>query len=112
MHEDVPTAPVSLFGATKVMSEMMVGAYAASHGLEVAGLRYFTAYRPRQRPDMALARFIEAAVADRPTMIYSDGRQVRDFTYVGGVVGATVAGAQQRRPGAAYSLASSNPKRS
>ena len=108
--EDMPTAPVSPYGATKVMTEVMAGAYHRAHGLAVVGLRYFTVYGPRQRPDMGLARFIEAGVDGRRLPIYGDGRQLRDFTYVGDVVTATVSAAHRGAPGSIYNIASSNPR--
>jgi UDP-glucose 4-epimerase len=108
--EDAPLRPISPYGATKVMTEVMVGAYAAAHGLEAVGLRYFTVYGPRQRPDMGLARFIEAAVTGRSVSVYGDGRQLRDFTYVGDVVDATIAAAHRGAPGAVYNIASSHPR--
>ncbi|HLW93922.1 MAG TPA: NAD-dependent epimerase/dehydratase family protein [Solirubrobacteraceae bacterium] len=109
-REAAPVAPISPYGATKVMTEVMAGAYQRAHGLDAVGLRYFTVYGPRQRPDMGLARFIDAAVAGRRLPIYGDGRQLRDFTYVGDVVSATVAAAERGRPGAIYNIASSNPR--
>ena len=108
--EEMPTAPISPYGATKVMTEVMAGAYHRAHGLDVVGLRYFTVYGPRQRPDMGLARFIEAAVEGRRLPIYGDGRQLRDFTYVGDVVNATVAAAQRGVGGSIYNIASSSPR--
>ena len=92
------------------MAELMAGAYHRAHGVPVIGLRYFSVYGPRQRPDMGLARFIDAAVDGRRLSIYGDGRQLRDFTYVGDVVRATVAAAQRGRDGAIYNVASSNPR--
>ena len=108
--EAEPTAPISPYGATKVMTEVMAGAYHRAHGLDVVGLRYFTVYGPRQRPDMGLAKFIEAAAEGRRMSIYGDGRQLRDFTYVGDVVDATVAAAQRGAAGSIYNVASSNPR--
>ncbi len=108
--EDHPTAPISPYGATKVMTEVMAGAYGRAHGLDVVGLRYFTVYGPRQRPDMGLSRFIEAAEQDRRLSIFGDGRQLRDFTYVDDVVAATVAAADMGAPGAIYNIASSDPR--
>lgn len=110
VSEDEPTVPISPYGATKVMAELMAGAYHRAHGVPVIGLRYFSVYGPRQRPDMGLARFIDAAVDGRRLSIYGDGRQLRDFTYVGDVVRATVAAAQRGRDGAIYNVASSNPR--
>ncbi len=108
--ETAPLRPVSPYGASKVMTEMLSGAYTRSYGLETVGLRYFTVYGPRQRPDMALARFIETALAGGELPIFGDGRQLRDFTYVGDVVAATVAAAEHGRAGAVYNVASSQAR--
>jgi len=107
--ERTPLRPISPYGATKVMTETLAGAYGASRGLEVVGLRYFTVYGPRQRPDMGLSRFIEAAVAGREIGIYGDGRQMRDFTFVDDVVAATIAAAERGTPGGIYNVASGRP---
>jgi nucleoside-diphosphate-sugar epimerase len=57
-----------------------------------------------------LSRFIEAAVAGADIPIFGDGRQLRDFTYVGDIVSATIAAAERGRPGTVYNVASSRPK--
>ena len=68
-------------------------------------LRYFSVYGPRQRPDMALARFLAAMLADERIEVFGDGRQSRDFTYVGDAVAATRAAARQGQVGAVYNVA-------
>jgi UDP-glucuronate 4-epimerase len=107
--EEMPLRPISPYGASKVMTETMAGAYAAAHGLDVVGLRYFTVYGPRQRPDMGLSRFIEAGVSGAELPIFGDGRQLRDFTYVGDIVAATIAAAVGGAKGGIYNVASSRP---
>ena len=82
--------PASPYGVTKLAAETLVGAYALTRGLSAVSLRYFSVYGPRQRPDMAAHRFIEALLDDRPLLLCGDGKQVRDFTYVDDVVQATV----------------------
>jgi UDP-glucuronate 4-epimerase len=109
VSETEPTRPISPYGATKVMGEVMVGAYAAERGLDAVGLRYFTVYGPRQRPDMGISRFIEDLAAGRPLRVYGDGRQLRDFTYVEDAVAATVAAARSGESGAVYNIASNHP---
>ncbi len=88
--EDATPAPVSPYGVTKLACETLAGAYARSVGLDAVGLRYFSVYGPRQRPDMAFARAFKCLAAGRPFRLLG-GHQTRDFTYVGDVVDATLA---------------------
>lgn len=81
--------PASPYGVTKLAAETLVGAYAHNHGVPAVSLRYFSVFGPRQRPDMAAHRFIEALLDNSPLQLYGDGRQVRDFTFVDDVVDAT-----------------------
>jgi len=97
--EGDPTTPFSPYGVTKLAMESLSAAYAANWGLSIVALRYFTVYGPRQRPDMAMNIFVEAALAGDPLVVYGDGTQVRDFTYVADVVDATVRAAERSRPG-------------
>jgi nucleoside-diphosphate-sugar epimerase len=107
--ERAPTRPVSAYGVTKVAAERLAQAYARRHGVPAVGLRYFTVYGPRQRPDMAFARFIARCVAGEPIELLGDGRQVRDFTYVGDAVAGTLAAAARGRPGAVYNIGGGHP---
>lgn len=108
--EQLALRPISPYGVTKVMAEVMAGAYADSYGIDVIGLRYFTVYGPRQRPDMALSRFIDAVSRGEPITVFGDGRQQRDFTYVSDIVDGTIAAGRHGEPGEAYNLASSSPR--
>ncbi len=78
--------PVSLYAATKRANELMAHAYADLYALPSTGLRFFTVYGPRGRPDMAYWKFAEAVFAGRPIEIYNHGRMRRDFTYVDDIV--------------------------
>ena len=89
--EETPTRPFSPYGVTKLAAEHLCSLYADNWGLPTVSLRYFTVYGPRQRPDMAMNRFIAAALDDRPVPVYGDGEQVRDFTFVEDVVAANLA---------------------
>ena len=89
--EDAPPSPLSPYGVTKLACEHLVHAYAKSFALDAVVLRYFTVYGPRQRPDMALARVVDALARGATFELYGDGLQSRSFTYVGDVVSATVA---------------------
>jgi UDP-glucuronate 4-epimerase len=90
--EAAATSPVSPYGVTKLAAEQLCLAYARApvSAMEVVVLRYFTVYGPRQRPDMAFHRFIEAALQGRPITVYGDGEQRRDVTHVADAVRATV----------------------
>ena len=107
--EQLALRPISPYGVTKVMAEVMAGSYADAYGIETIGLRYFTVYGPRQRPDMALCRFIDSVITEEPITVFGDGRQQRDFTYVNDIVKGTVAAAKYGIPGEVYNLASSDP---
>ena len=88
--EDVPPRPVSPYGITKLACEHLARAYAGSFELDAVVLRYFNAYGPRQRPDMAFTRIVEALAAGGSFTLFGDGEQSRSFTYVADVVEATV----------------------
>jgi len=88
-REDGPTLPVSPYGLTKLAAERLCDLYGRTAGIPWVALRYFTVYGPRQRPDMAFSRWLNAALTGTPIRIYGDGGQLRDFTYVGDAVVAT-----------------------
>jgi UDP-glucuronate 4-epimerase len=89
--EDAQPSPISPYGITKLGCEQLAYAYTKSFGLDTVLLRYFTVYGPRQRPDMAFARIVDALARGASFPLYGDGMQSRSFTYVGDVVAATIA---------------------
>src|SRR5438876_884355 len=99
MREDGPLHPVSPYGVTKLTAELLGLVYWKAFGLPVVPLRFFSVYGPRQRPDMAFNRFIDAIAQGKPIVVFGDGSQRRDFTYVGDVVAALLAAAAHGRPG-------------
>ena len=88
--EDARPQPQSPYGVTKLTCEQLAVAYADGFGLDYLGLRYFSVYGPRQRPDMAFARIIDALLTEGTFVVYGTGTQTRDFTYVGDAVDATL----------------------
>ena len=84
--------PLSPYAASKLAAEAYCQAFHASYGLETVVLRYFNVFGPRQDPDSPYAavvpRFILAALRREPPLIFGDGEQTRDFTYVANVVRA------------------------
>jgi UDP-glucose 4-epimerase len=93
-HEGMPQNPLSPYAADKAHGENLCRVFTHSMGLPCVGLRYFNVFGPRQRPDSAYAavipRFIDAVLSDRSPVIYGDGQQSRDFTFIQNVVGANL----------------------
>jgi nucleoside-diphosphate-sugar epimerase len=102
--EETERAPISPYGLTKLATEELARVYGRLEGMRTVGLRYFTAYGPRQRPDMAFAKFLRAALARVPVRVLGDGMQVRDFTFVDDVVEGTIAAARRGAQGAVYNV--------
>jgi UDP-glucuronate 4-epimerase len=75
-------APASLYAATKLSGELMAETYARLYGVPQTGLRFFTAYGPWGRPDMALWLFADAIMKDEPITLFDGGKLARDFTYI------------------------------
>ncbi|MTV19278.1 NAD-dependent epimerase [Staphylococcus delphini] len=80
--------PLSLYAATKKSNELMAHTYSHLYNIPTTGLRFFTVYGPWGRPDMALFKFTDAIVHDRPIDVYNHGHMMRDFTYVDDIVEA------------------------
>ena len=96
--------PHSPYGVTKLAGEHLVRLSHRNYGVPPVSLRYFTVYGPRQRPDMAIQRFLTASRDGTPITLFGDGEQTRDFTYVDDTVDATLRAAQRGRLGAVYNV--------
>jgi UDP-glucuronate 4-epimerase len=81
-EEDPVERPISPYAATKRGAELHVFAFHHLHGLNAVCLRFFTVYGPRQRPEMAIARFIRCLEEGRPVPFFGDGGSRRDYTYI------------------------------
>ncbi|HET6168388.1 MAG TPA: NAD-dependent epimerase/dehydratase family protein [Marmoricola sp.] len=90
-REDATPAPLSPYGVSKLAAEHLGVAYASVHVIPVVCLRYFSVFGPRQRPDMAFSRMIEAATGGPVFPLLGSGEQRRDYTYVGDVADANLA---------------------
>ena len=85
--ETDPTMPVSPYGASKLAAERYAAAYHEVYGVPTVSLRYFTVYGPRMRPNMAISNFVSRCLNGDAPVVYGDGTQTRDFTYVDDVLG-------------------------
>ena len=79
-------SPLSLYAATKRCNELISYSYSNIYNLRTTGLRFFTAYGPWGRPDMALFLFSEAMTKNVPIQVFNNGRMIRDFTYIDDLV--------------------------
>src|SRR5271170_2851631 len=115
--DDPVDQPVSLYAATKRSCELIARSYSHLYGLPATGLRFFTAYGPWGRPDMAAWLFTRAILAGEPIKVFNEGDMARDFTYIDDVVAGTIA-AHDRPPTAAdgvphriYNLGNHRPEK-
>ena len=90
MREDSLLKPESPYGVTKLAAENICYLYYKNYHVPVVSLRYFSVYGPRQRPDMAIHRFVWACTTGKEITVHGDGEQIGDFTYVDEVVEATL----------------------
>jgi len=111
VSEEEPLRPLSPYGVTKVGSEKLVEVYHREFGLHTVSLRYFTVCGPRQRPDMAFHRILDALHHEREFPLFGDGSQERDFTYVADAVLANVLAAEKGRAGEVYNIGGGRPTR-
>jgi UDP-glucuronate 4-epimerase len=102
--EETEPRPISPYGITKLGCEQLAHAYAQGFGLEAVVLRYFTFYGPRQRPDMALARIVDALARGSSFELYGDGLQSRSFTYVADGIEATISAMDRAKAGSVYNV--------
>jgi UDP-glucose 4-epimerase len=100
--ETMEPMPKSPYAATKVAGEALLRAYSGSYGLDTAPLRYFNIFGPRQNANSAyaavIAAFAKAVIAGKNPVIYGDGEQSRDFTYIDNVVHANLLAARLPKP--------------
>jgi len=90
--------PASPYAASKRMNELQLSAYSDLWGLGVFALRFFTVFGPRQRPDMAISKFLTAISRDRPIVMYGDGSSRRDYTFINDIVSGVVAAVEGVEP--------------
>jgi UDP-glucuronate 4-epimerase len=101
--------PISPYAATKKAGELLCHAYHHLFGVPVTCLRFFTAYGPRNRPDLAIAKFTRLIDRGEPVPFFGDGGTRRDYTFVDDIVDGVVRAAERCRGFAIYNLGNSHP---
>lgn len=104
MLESYVPRPVSPYGVTKLAAECLCHLYGKNYGMPVVSLRYFTVYGPRQRPDMAISKFFRAIAGGDRVVVYGDGEQTRDFTYVSDAIEANLLAARADAPDEIFNI--------
>lgn len=104
MKENSLLKPVSPYGVTKLAGENLCYLYWKNYRVPTTSLRYFTVYGPRQRPDMAIHKFVRAILKGDEITVYGDGTQTRDFTYVGDAVEANLLAANNNLVGEVFNI--------
>ncbi len=101
---------ISPYAVTKLAGENLCRIYAGLHGLSLTALRFFTVYGPRQRPDLAISKFVKAIATGRPIDLYGDGSTSRDYTYVTDTAAGVLAALDRLTPGyRVYNLGGDHP---
>lgn len=111
MSEGSPLVPFSPYGVTKLAAEHLCHLYFKNFGVPCVSLRFFTVYGPGQRPDMAFHRFLKSLADDKPVVVYGNGQQTRDFTYIDDIIEANIACLEQGKIGEIYNVGGGQQKK-
>jgi UDP-glucuronate 4-epimerase len=103
--------PISPYAATKRAGELLAHTFHHVHGLSITNLRFFTVFGPRQRPDLAIHKFMKLIAAGQPVPMFGDGSMKRDFTYVSDIIHGIVAAIDHCQGLQTYNLGSDRPVR-
>jgi UDP-glucuronate 4-epimerase len=90
-ESELVSRPISPYAASKLATEALAHVYHHVYGLDIALLRFFTAYGPRQRPDLAIHKFAALICSGRPIPVFGDGSTSRDYTYIDDIVSGVLA---------------------
>jgi UDP-glucuronate 4-epimerase len=101
--------PISPYAATKKAGELICHTYHHLYGISVSCLRFFTVYGPRQRPDLAIHKFVKLIEQGKPIDVYGDGTMMRDFTYIDDIIDGIVSAMGRCNGFNIYNLGESQP---
>ncbi|POP52839.1 NAD-dependent epimerase [Zhongshania marina] len=112
-EDDGVDHPLQFYAATKRANELMAHSYSHLFNLPTTGLRFFTVYGPWGRPDMALFKFTQLILQDKPIPVFNNGHHSRDFTYIDDIVEGVIKSSDQiATPDSKWSAAEPKPANS
>ncbi|MBI5045171.1 MAG: NAD-dependent epimerase/dehydratase family protein [Candidatus Levybacteria bacterium] len=106
-ESDAVNQPISVYGMTKRANELTAYAYHHLYGINFTGLRFFTAYGPWGRPDMAYFSFTKAILENKPIKVFNEGNMRRDFTYIDDVVDGVIKALEKPFPYEIFNIGNS-----
>ncbi|MFX1573972.1 MAG: GDP-mannose 4,6-dehydratase [Promethearchaeota archaeon] len=110
VDEEHPKNPISPYAVSKLCCEMYVDYFFREYNLPTITLRFYTVYGPRGRPDMAISKFFNLVFQNQKIIVYGDGKQLRDFTYVSDIVNGLILSCESRKSsGEIFNLGHSSP---
>ncbi|MFX0139472.1 MAG: GDP-mannose 4,6-dehydratase [Candidatus Hodarchaeota archaeon] len=110
VDEDHPKNPISPYAVSKLCGEIYANYYYQEYNLPISSLRFYTVYGPRGRPDMAIRKFFNLMYKNKEILIYGNGEQLRDFTYISDIInGLILACETDSSTGEIFNLGCSNP---
>lgn len=102
--------PISPYAASKSACEQICYTYHHLYDLNIVMLRYFTVFGPRQRPDLAINKFVNLIRNNQPINMYGDGTSIRDYTYIDDIVSGTISAMKYDKTGyEIFNLGGGNP---
>ena len=110
VDENHPKNPICPYGISKLCGEIYADYYFREYSFPITSLRFYSVYGPRGRPDMVVGKFFDLVLQNKELIIYGDGEQLRDFTYISDIVnGLILASEKTESSGQAFNLGWSNP---
>jgi len=111
MTETSTLHPYSPYGVTKLAAENLCFLYYKNYGVPCVSLRFFTVYGPGQRPDMAFHKFFKSLIKGEEIIVFGDGQQTRDFTYIDDIIWANLSSIENGKAGENYNLGGGTRKK-
>ena len=110
VDENHPKNPISPYAISKYCGEIYANYYFREYNLPITSLRFYTVYGPRGRPDMAIRKFFDLMLKNKEILVYGDGEQIRDFTFISDIInGLILAGEKHESAGEVFNLGCSSP---